>query len=201
MSNQAPGRTSFWTSFAGVVTAVAGLLSALIAAGALIFQIVGRDGTPAPQPQARSTTSAPASESVAGPGSQPTAGPTRVDDPGRPLWHGGPLRFDNNGIDFDTTPPTRDPGPSMDVYDGDFFQIVAYNSSNKVARWTGTGAPGARDCSDLLAAQGDRIGKFTQSQIYCVRTGGGRVVAVKFLDAKQGGGSQIDATVWLDPAA
>ncbi|MEV0457290.1 hypothetical protein [Catellatospora methionotrophica] len=198
MSNQTPGRTSFWTSFAGVVTAVAGLLSALVAAGALIFQIVGKDDAPAPapQPEARSTTSAPSS----GPTSGPTSGSSPAGDPGQPLWH-GQLRFDNNGIDFDTTPPTRELSPSIDIHDGDFFQIVAYNSSNKVARWTGAGAPGARDCSDLLAAQGDRVGKFAQGQIYCVRTGGGRVVAVKFLDAKQGGGSQIDATVWLDPAA
>ncbi|MBB5867903.1 hypothetical protein F4553_001282 [Allocatelliglobosispora scoriae] len=184
-------RPSFWTSFAGVLTAIAALLSALVAAGTLIYQVVGDDDAPV-----AAVDSAPAS---ARPEADPATTAPDTSAPVEPVgglpWT-GPLTFDNSGVDFDVTPPSSRLSTGIDVYDGG-GHIVAYGVGLKnVARWNQAAAPTARDCADLLRSHGVSQAAFDQGAVFCVRTrGAGRIVAVRFVKPVEGG-YEIQATIW-----
>ncbi|MEU8422984.1 hypothetical protein AB0C15_19120 [Micromonospora sp. NPDC048835] len=97
-------REPFWQTMAGMLTAVAALITAIVGAAAFIYQIggFGADGgqqaatgvtaTPSVAISSAGTTGAQATPSRAGPVERAGAGPYE-------------LLFTNNGVDLDADPP------------------------------------------------------------------------------------------------
>lgn len=189
------GGSSFWTSLPGLLTAISGLLTALVAVGAFIYQIDGSDKDDASAAAGATPTSA----------TRVTGSPAPASSPGvaaetdAPLWH-NTLIFTNDGVDFDTDPPNTKPGGGLDVYDAGNNQISPGGNDARVAKWTGSGTPTAADCADLLTREGilntDSVPKFYEGAKFCLRTNGaGKIVLITFLGQKSGN-NRIDATVW-----
>ncbi|WP_147437341.1 hypothetical protein [Micromonospora musae] len=167
---------------------MAALLTAVVGACALAYQ-VSRSEPLEPNSPSNQT---PATQAL-GQTSSPSAATGQARGP---LWH-GTLLFDNNGVDFDTTPPTAQLSTGIDVYDGGGNQIVTYGASHKnVAKWAIAGEPTATACAELLGLYGVNTAVYDQGTVYCVRTrGAGRIVYLKFLGPRDGA-YEIEATIW-----
>ncbi|MFK3981950.1 hypothetical protein ACI2K4_16430 [Micromonospora sp. NPDC050397] len=194
---QAAG-TPLWQIVVAVLGAVATLITAVVGGLTLFYQV--RQAEPARSAQTAGPSGGPSLEPPNGPSGGPGWVTPSAELPVRPayapVWS-DTLLFDNNGIDFDVTPPSNDrAGPEIDIYDGSSNQLVTFGASSKnVARWSGASDPTPADCADLLARYAVRVATFDENSSFCVRTGNGRVVLVKFLRPRDGAW-EIHATVW-----
>ncbi|MEV6969028.1 hypothetical protein AB0M47_28320 [Hamadaea sp. NPDC051192] len=187
--------SSFWTSLPGLLTAISGLLTALVAVGAFVYQIAGSDKDDSPASAAGTSTSAnpvTTSPKPAPSQSTPTGG---ADDP---LWHNTML-FSNYGIDFDSVPPViRPEHGGMDTYDAG--GRISTASFSMIAQWKGAADPTAADCADLVAREGHGVRadseKYFKGARFCLRSGDSEyIVLIKFISVT-GDEAKIDATVW-----
>lgn len=180
-------REPFWQSMAGMITAIAALITALVGVGAFIYQT--RSTTP-DQPAATGAGTAPHSSAPAARPSDPGTPPVTAD---ADLAGSGPytLGFTNYGVDLDADPPraaTRS-DTSIDIYDGG-GSIESYPIRAHLANWSQPKDPGRADCANLLNSFPVVSAKYIKGSRYCVWTRDERHIAfVKFVE-------EVDADTW-----
>ncbi|GAA1754499.1 hypothetical protein [Luedemannella helvata] len=182
---------SFWTSLSGVMTAAATLLTAVVGACALVYQIAKDD--PASQ-------SAPPGQSAAQPDQDTTQ--TRAPrttaaavDVATALWH-DTLSIGNSGVDFDVSPPNTKGGGALDIYDAG---NVLSSPGDNIAKWTKTGQPTAADCADVLDRNAVNNIRVDVGVRFCLRTTKtGRIVYIRVL-GENDDRPEVEATVWAAP--
>ncbi|MCZ7436063.1 hypothetical protein O7598_06645 [Micromonospora sp. WMMC241] len=183
-------RTSFWQSLAGVLTAVAGLITALVGVAAFVYQVAGGGSAAAP-PTRSSNASAPAR--AVGTGTSPPSA-TPSDSAGAGPFE---LLFNNNGVDLDADPPkvaTRS-DPDIDIYDSG-GSIQSFPIWAGLARWSAAGVPSRQDCLSLLNSFATIDSTYRKGSRYCVHTRGDVNVAFVEFVAPIEGGWKIRVTVW-----
>ncbi|GAA5189487.1 hypothetical protein GCM10023322_42450 [Rugosimonospora acidiphila] len=197
---QAP-REPFWRSMAGMMTAGAALITALVGVAAFIYQVSGSNtGQPATTgPAPASVPPAAATGPAIAPSTDTASAPIATDDAGS-----GPFTvlFNNNGVDLDADPPSVAGGsdPSIDIYDG-AGSIQSYPIWSGLAKWTQPGNPGRADCLTLLNGFATVSAAYIKGSQFCVRTRDNRHVAlVEFVEPTDGGW-KIRVTVWPGAAA
>ncbi|QLQ37296.1 hypothetical protein [Micromonospora robiginosa] len=183
-------RTSFWQSMAGMLTAVAALITALVGVAAFLHQVTG-GGSAAPPATRSSASSAP--PRAAG---QETSPPPVTAPEGAAA---GPfdLLFNNNGVDLDADPPrvaTR-PDTGIDIYDGG-GSIQSYPVWAGLARWSRAGTPTREDCLALLNGFATIDSTYRKGSRYCVHTREEVHVAFVEFVAPVEAGWKIRVTVW-----
>ncbi|MCP2329192.1 hypothetical protein HDA40_007699 [Hamadaea flava] len=187
--------SSFWTSLPGLLTAISGLLTALVAVGAFLYQVAGSDKDDSPAAAADTSTSANQVATSPKPAPSPSAPAGGADDV---LWH-DTLLFSNYGIDFDEQPPVIKPEyGGMDTYDAG--GKISSAGGSMIAKWAGSADPSAADCADLVTREGKGVSAnspaYFKGARFCMRTGdSGYIVLIKFVSVT-GGEAKIDATVW-----
>jgi hypothetical protein len=186
---------------AGMITAVAALITALVGVAAFIYQVHG--GAPAPDQQAAAagaTTTPRTTAPVARPSdpatsSAPAAPPAAADAAGS-----GPfdLLFTNNGADLDADPPKAATGSdsSIDIYDGTGGQIVSYPVWSGLAKWSESKNPGRADCTTLLNGFAVSTAVYTKGSRFCVQTREQRHFALVEFVEPMDGGWKIRVTIW-----
>jgi hypothetical protein len=176
-----------WTVI-GVIATIVGVVVAIIQ-----FQGPGRSAA-GTQPTAGTQQSTPASS--------PTAPPTSPSQGGwsHRQWGPGSLLLTAlKNVDMDSVPPNvNDPsGLSTDVslYDN---QLQA---GGQIAPWTGTGAPTAAGCAEMISTHGVEGVKPEQGHVICLKTGEGNIAIltvqqVETDDSDSMTAVTIRATVW-----
>ncbi|MFE9919264.1 hypothetical protein ACFYPG_29320 [Micromonospora sp. NPDC005553] len=189
-------REPFWQTMAGMLTAVAALITAIVGAAAFVHQI-GGFGADGGQQTATGTTATP---SIA-PRSAETAGAQATSPRAAPVEGAGAgpyeLLFTNNGVDLDADPPkvATGPDPSIDIYDAGTL-MTSYPAWPGLAKWPRPSAPQRQDCLSLLNSFATSNSRFVKGSRYCVRTQGDlHVAAVEFVEPMSGGW-KIRVTVW-----
>ncbi|MFI5834699.1 hypothetical protein ACIA5A_13585 [Micromonospora sp. NPDC051300] len=183
-------RTSFWQSMAGMLTAVAALITALVGVAAFLHQVTGGGSAAAPATPT-SNASAPARSVDRGTSLPPAATPENA--------AAGPfeLLFNNNGVDLDADPPrvaTRS-DPEIDIYDGG-GSIQSFPIWAGLARWSRAGTPSREDCLALLNGYATVDSTYRKGSRYCVHTREDVHVAFVEFVAPIEGGWKIRVTVW-----
>ncbi|MCG5464135.1 hypothetical protein MED01_002298 [Micromonospora sp. MED01] len=158
-------REPFWQTMAGMLTAIAALITAIVGAAAFVHQIggFGADGGQQTSTGATSTPSiAPSSA-----GTTPTR-PGPVDRAGAGPYE---VLFANNGVDLDADPPkvATAPDPSIDIYYAGTL-LQSYPAWSGLAKWDKPGAPQRQDCISQLNSFATSNSRFAKGSRYCVRT-------------------------------
>lgn len=190
-------RVPFWQSMAGLLTAIAALITALVGAAAFVYQVggfgaggdQGAAGTPSAEPGAARTASAETTPPPTGAAANAGTGPHE-------------LLFNNNGVDLDADPPkvATDSDPSIDIYDGG-GSIQSYPIWSGLAKWDQSGAPSRQGCISLLNSFATISSNYVKGGRYCVHTQGDLHVAfVEFIEPI-GGGWKIRVMVWPGTAS
>ncbi|PSK65217.1 hypothetical protein B0E53_02847 [Micromonospora sp. MH33] len=174
-----------------VVGAVIGLFGVLLTAvvtAVVTLHDAGdrRDGSPAtPGGGVGSPTEAlpaptPSSPSAGSSVGTSTPSATSTVPPADQVRWSGPVRFDDDGIDLDATPPTV----QMDwpVFNSDLTRTSAAGDGPLVAqqgylaRWPGPGTPTRQQCADLISSQGDERVHIPVGRIGCLSTSKDHIV-------------------------
>lgn len=189
MAEQDDKRPSFWATAPGVMTGVAALATALVTVLAFLgFGGHGSDSSNAPATAATQGRPQAATATTAG-GPVPAAG-------ARVVWQGQLLL--NNAVDFDATPPDRNPGSTeIDVSVDDMSQgphlIETFDGG---AIWDRGGTPTEQQCADKLASSSVTQVLLDVGTQVCLNTSGGtRVVLLTVLKVNPDSYS-ISATIW-----
>ncbi|MEV0155636.1 hypothetical protein AB0H57_18085 [Micromonospora sp. NPDC050686] len=204
-----------------VLSALIGLVAALIAAGATIYSVVGQDdggGPPASTPAAgaggpgetspapsfpTTSTSSPSTDPPST-GAAPTDPTSAPPPPADEVQWSGEVQFNDDGIDFDPVPPTVE----MDwpVFDSDLERISAnedgklHAENGHLALWPGPGLPTRQQCLERLATHGDEWMRIPLGRTGCLRTSKDRIVSLTI--ARYPDDSfrvTAKATVWNSP--
>jgi hypothetical protein len=179
---------------AGMITAIAGLITALVGAAAFIYQL---HGSPAADQQPAATPTTATASHTAQPAVRTSAPPAPPPATDTEPAGSGPylLLFTNDGADLDADPPKQAAAPDIDIYDGD-GSIVSYPTWPGLARWSQSKAPSRADCASLLNGFGVDHASFTKGSRFCVRTRDEKHFAyVEFVGPAEGGW-KIRVTVW-----
>ncbi|MFI6239289.1 hypothetical protein ACIBEF_05365 [Micromonospora sp. NPDC050795] len=190
-------REPFWQTMAGMLTAVAALITAIVGAAAFVHQVDGF-GADGGQQTSTGTTATPSSAGTAGAQATPSRA-AAVEGAGAGPYE---LLFTNNGVDLDADPPkvAAVPDPSIDIYDAGTL-MTSYPAWSGLAKWAQPGAPQRQDCLALLNSSATSNSRYVKGSRYCVRTQGDQhVAAVEFVEPMSGGW-KIRVTVWLGTAS
>ncbi|MGA5308557.1 hypothetical protein [Micromonospora taraxaci] len=180
-----------------MLTAIAGLVTAIVGVAAFVYQVGGfgaangQQGAAAPSaaPSAAGTAGVPTAPTHAGSVQSTGAGPYE-------------LLFNNNGVDLDADPPSvaTGPDPSIDIYDGG-NSVQSYPVWSGLAKWDRAGTPQRQDCLSLLGSFATTDSRYIKGSRYCVHTRGDLHVAfVEFVEPMSGGW-KIRVTVWPGTAS
>lgn len=172
--------------------AIAAVLIGAGAGGLLVLQALdgaADAGSASETPAPATGPAGPPATSPAGPSSPsvPSTGPSALPD--EVQWS-GEVRFDTDGIDLDTVPPTV----QMDwpVFDADLSRKDAsgdgpINAGDSVpdpdlALWPGPERPTREQCAERVATHGDGRVHIPVGGIGCVRTSEGRIGMITVTD-------------------
>ena len=185
-------REPFWKSLAGILAAVAAMITALVGVASLVYQIGGfkpasnADLGPSPEITSANTSIHPraATSASASHDDIPSAGPYE-------------LLFNNNGDDLDADPPRVATGPdtSIDIYDGG-GSIQSYPIWSGLAKWTRPGKPSRNDCIAAINSFASMSFTYIKGSRYCVHTRGERHIAFIEFVAPEGDGWRIRVVTW-----
>lgn len=199
----------WWKSWPAI-SGLAGVMALLVGVGAWLFPVDKQaGGGPATAVSAESAT--PEGPPSAALSSSPTASPEASADatpgssasPDKVRWS-DEVRFDDDGIDFDTVPPTVE--MTWSAFDSDLRRglsgpdrpLTAENG--RIALWPGTDTPTRQQCADRISTHGDERVHIPVGRTGCLRTSKDRIVMLTVT------GFPVDsfevtarATVWDTP--
>ena len=165
------------------ITAVAGLIVALAAAGFF----AGRVTTPTPAPT--QTVTVQAGQALAA-GHTPPPSPSGNSS----IYWTGQVGFSSLsglGLDFDTKPPSSD--QTTIVYEGNALQVTA---NEQLSQWTQSSTPSASDCKLWVTTHPNTEILYPASGMQiCIKTDQGRY-GLLHIDSAANGQLQVTATVW-----
>jgi hypothetical protein len=192
-----PGATkkagsSFWTSLPGLLTAISGFLTAIVAVCAFLYQIAGSDKGDDP----KSANDVAGSSSHANTATQAAPNSSAAVNTDQPLWH-DKLLFSSSGVDFDVVPPDISARSAYDFYDAGSHQIAPVGSTAILAKWAGAGTPTATDCANLLAREGlSKTQTYFQGAKFCLRSKETHMIVFVTFVGPKSDEYEIDVTVW-----
>lgn len=178
-----------------LITAIAALITALVAAAAFL---AGRATGPS-QPSSSTRPTGQAGQTQAP--STPTGGTT---SPSAIRW-AGPLRVDS--VDLDTIPPTIGDGGAGDIAFSEENSnpgIYGIYTDNKVVLWTRSGEPSKSQCTNLAETEGaagaSGLVSVEKGSVVCVMTSDGRTARLEVTEATAedaaAGFVKASVTVW-----
>lgn len=193
------------------------LLTVVVTAAVTLHGAGGSRSEPSAGPDAGASSPAGAlpASTPASPSVDPSAGTPTPPTDGTPSAAGsapppdqvrwtGPVRFDDEGIDLDTKPPTV----QMDwpVFDSDVQRISAAGDGplnaehGHLALWPGPGTPSRQQCADLIATRGDEWVHIPVGRIGCLSTSKDHVAMLTVTSFKNDTFAvTARATVWASP--
>jgi len=170
---------------AGLIAALAALLTAVVGVCAFLYQVLDKkdDNAKGPPTGAEQTTGPPADESRAA--AVPVAG-------------SGPheIVLTGSGIDFDVIPPrafTRFDN-AVDAYGGDM--LITYPKGAGIAKWTGAAPPSRQECVNAINSAPMNSAAVTGGSRFCLVTQNELHYAYLEFTEPAENGFRLRATIW-----
>jgi hypothetical protein len=180
----------YWNTLPGLIQALTPLILGLVAGGAAGTAIGQHSSAPAPQPTVTVTVTASASPGGGGPSASTPASPgTNLS-----LYWQGPVGLTDNGLNFDTKPPSTTPSATI-IYAG----ILYSNDSNiELALWPSSSAPTASQCQAWVTTHpSSSISNVVPGMQICIKTDQGRFGLLHIQSADVNNNlASATATIW-----
>lgn len=174
---------------------------AVVGVAALVIGIglfVGRDNGTTSRPPAATSSVAPATQSTSTSvlAAESTTPPPTNHGPASVVWQGTVRLTDGNGVDLGSVPVKVEAlaSTSFWVYQGQV--LTSQDGNNLMAEWTGSAAPTADDCANLLNTQPVEALDLHAGLQICAHGLFERRVGFAQISSYDGNVAQVSITVW-----